>query len=127
MPAERSFSSFNFIQNSFRTRLSTRRTDLLLYIYINCRALEAQPWLEAQKRERLKRRREIALSEGQVRKKLRLELLEALTTPTTQASAPWNLTTDEAVERHMALITPPEPAYSHLDDKDDNTLRCFNS
>ncbi|THV67714.1 hypothetical protein D6D28_07277 [Aureobasidium pullulans] len=127
VPAERSFSSFNFIQNSFRTRLSTRRTDLLLYIYINCRALEAQPWLEAQKRERLKRRREIALSEGQVRKKLRLELLEALTTPTTQVSAPWNLTTDEAIERHMALIAPPEPAYSHLDDEDDNTLRCFNS
>ena len=99
----------------------------MLYIYINCRALEAQPWLEAQKRERLKRRREIALSEGQVRKKLRLELLEALTTPTTPASTPWNLTTNEAVERYMALIAPPELAYSYLDDEDDNTLRCFNS
>ncbi|THY01019.1 hypothetical protein D6D01_10392 [Aureobasidium pullulans] len=123
VPSERSFSSFNFIQNSFRTRLSTHRTDLLLYIYVNSRALDAQPWLEAQKRERLKRRREINLAEGHARKKLRLELLESLTTPTAQALAPWNITTDEAIERHLALVTAPEHVQSYLNDDDDNTLQ----
>lgn len=130
VPSKRSFLSFNFTQNSFRTYLLTRRTDLLLYIYINCRALEAQPWLEAQKRERLKRRREIALSEGYERKKLRLELLEALTLPSIQALAPWNLTTNDAIEQQMALIAPLELTQSYLnedEDDDDDSLLLYEA
>ncbi|CAD0083660.1 unnamed protein product [Aureobasidium vineae] len=114
VPSERSFSSFNFIQNSFRTCLSTHRIDLLLYIHVNCRALEAH------KRERLKRRREIALSEGHARKKLRLEQLEARTTPSTQAIAPWNMTTNEAIERQFALLAPLELSAGYLNDDDDD-------
>ncbi|TIA29134.1 hypothetical protein D6C78_10389 [Aureobasidium pullulans] len=93
-------------------------------------ALEAQPWLEAQKRERLKRRREIALSEGYERKKLRLELLEALTLPSIQALAPWNLTTNDAIEQQMALIAPLELTQSYLnedEDDDDDSLLLYEA
>jgi hypothetical protein len=96
---------------------------MLLYIYINCRAFDARPWLKAQKRDRLKRRREISLAEGNVRKKLRIELLESLTMPIAEAPAPWNMTTDAAIERQSTLASQPEQIQSYLNDDDDNTLQ----
>lgn len=39
VPSERSFSATNYIQSRFRSRLSTERTSLLTYIYMNLAAL----------------------------------------------------------------------------------------
>lgn len=79
VPSERSFSAMNFIQNTYRTRLSTVKTNKLTYIFMNTKALRRRPILESHHRERRRRRQErekIAASRKQQRM-LELEVLRA--------------------------------------------------
>lgn len=39
VPSERSFSAMNYIQNQFRSRMSTERTDMAIYTFMNSKAL----------------------------------------------------------------------------------------
>jgi hypothetical protein len=79
VPSERSFSAMNFIQNTYRTRLSTVKTNKLTNIFVNTKALRRRPILKSHHRERRRRRQErekIAASRKQQRM-LELEILRA--------------------------------------------------
>ncbi|TIA76942.1 hypothetical protein D6C76_05236 [Aureobasidium pullulans] len=110
VPSERAFSTFSFIQNSFRTKMGTHKTDQQCYVYSNSRAIIRQPWLEGQKRELKRKRQEIARSEGQVKKRLRMEHLAILTSQQEEPTAQWNMTTNAALEQQMAVsaVTPED-------------------
>lgn len=103
VPSERAFSTFGFIQNSFRTCMGTVKTDQQCYVYSNSRAVARQPWLEGQKRELKRKRMEIAKSEGAERKKLRMEHLAILTSQKDVPIGYWNMSTNAIVEQQEAV------------------------
>lgn len=77
VPSERSFSAMNFIQNDYRTRLSTTKTNKLTYIFMNTKALRRRPILEGHHRER-RVRRQAREKAAATRKDLRQKELEML-------------------------------------------------
>lgn len=77
VPSERSFSAMNFIQNDYRTRLSTIKTNKLTYIFMNTKALRRRPILESHHAERRRRRQERELVVA-TRKQMRQQELELL-------------------------------------------------
>jgi hypothetical protein len=79
VPSERSFSAMNYIQNDYRTRLSTAKTNKLTYIYMNTKALRRRPLLESHHNERRRRRqeREKLITDRKRRRQQDLEILRA--------------------------------------------------
>lgn len=77
VPSERAFSSTNFIQNRFRSRLGTDRTSHLAYIYMNLRALRRGDILRSTQIERHQARVDRLGKQWEDEKKQRLEEIQS--------------------------------------------------
>lgn len=90
VPSERAFSATNYVQNQYRTRLSTRTTSDLTYVYINYRALQRRTQLYQHQKERERLRMEQANSAWQSSKEKRLQELQLA-----HLSSLWNFEDDD--------------------------------
>src|SRR5205814_660050 len=57
VPSERAFSAMNYVQSTYRSRLTFEHTHQQVYYYMNVRALRRRPHAEEKQRLRAKMRR----------------------------------------------------------------------
>ena len=78
VPSERSFSAMNYVQDTYRTRMSVPTMHKSVYCYMNARALRRQPYNEKQQKEREKARRQRAKAEVTEIKRINFMSLQQL-------------------------------------------------
>ncbi|KAF2190581.1 hypothetical protein K469DRAFT_721482, partial [Zopfia rhizophila CBS 207.26] len=99
MPSERSFSAMNYVQDTYRTRMSVETMHKLVYCYMNARALRRRPHNEKLLKEREMQRRQRAKAEIAEIKRINLLTLQQLVEAARRDNQPgtdwWNLTEQE--------------------------------